>query len=40
MLLLSVRLWWHPYWQNAPSALAARCELRRLTRAREAVRAA
>lgn len=40
LLRLSVRLWWHPYWQAAPSVPTARCELRRLARAREAVRAA
>ncbi|MCA1221929.1 hypothetical protein [Streptomyces sp. 8L] len=35
LLRLSVRLWWHPYWQTAPAVpvLAARCELRRLARA-------
>nr|BFD88614.1 hypothetical protein StreXyl84_80150 [Streptomyces sp. Xyl84] len=40
LLLLSVRLRWHPYWEAAPSAPVARCELRQLARAREAVRAA
>ncbi|MGW1596690.1 hypothetical protein [Streptomyces sp. NPDC002343] len=39
-LLLSVRLWWHPYWETAPSVPAARSELRQLTRARGAARAA
>ncbi|GAA3754041.1 hypothetical protein [Streptomyces tremellae] len=33
LLRLSVRLWWHPYWQMAPAVPAARCELRRLPRA-------
>ncbi|MEU7428583.1 hypothetical protein [Streptomyces sp. NPDC040750] len=40
LLLLSVRLWWHPYWETAPSVPAARVELRQLTRARRAVQAA
>ncbi|MFF8911454.1 hypothetical protein [Streptomyces olivaceoviridis] len=40
LLLLFVRLWRHPYWQTAPSVPAARCELRRPARARQAVRAA
>ncbi|MFH9657469.1 hypothetical protein ACH4NF_03945 [Streptomyces sp. NPDC017248] len=40
LLLLSVRLRWHPYWQPAPSVQAARHELRQLARARGAVRAA
>ncbi|MFI0999839.1 hypothetical protein ACIP10_35750 [Streptomyces galbus] len=40
LLRLSVRLWWHPYWQTVPSAPTARTELRRLARARGAVRAA
>ncbi|MFE9356364.1 hypothetical protein [Streptomyces olivaceoviridis] len=40
LLLLSVRLWRHPYWETAPSVPAARCELRRLARARRAVQAA
>ncbi|MGW2299199.1 hypothetical protein [Streptomyces violaceorubidus] len=39
-LRLSVRLWWHPYWETAPSAPAARAELRQMVRARGAVRAA
>jgi hypothetical protein len=40
LLRLSVRLWWHPYWQTVPSAPTARTELRRLARAHAAVRAA
>ncbi|MFG2481038.1 hypothetical protein [Streptomyces fagopyri] len=40
LLLLSGRLWWHPYWETAPSVPAARSELRQLARARGAVRAA
>ncbi|MEU3957735.1 hypothetical protein AB0F45_36565 [Streptomyces achromogenes] len=40
LLRLSVRLWWHPYWETAPSVPMARYELRRLARARGAVRAA
>ncbi|MFC7896789.1 hypothetical protein [Streptomyces sp. NPDC057381] len=40
LLLLSVRLWWHPYWETAPSVPAARSQLRQLIRARGAVRAA
>ncbi|MGW2779574.1 hypothetical protein ACWC4C_45130 [Streptomyces olivaceoviridis] len=40
LLLLSVRLWWHPYWETVPSVPAARTELRQLARARRAVRAA
>jgi hypothetical protein len=40
LLLLSVRLWWHPYWESAPSVPAARSELRQLARAQGAVRAA
>jgi hypothetical protein len=39
-LRLSVRLWWHPYWETAPSAPAARRELRQLVCDRRAVRAA
>ncbi|MGW2778339.1 hypothetical protein ACWC4C_38605 [Streptomyces olivaceoviridis] len=39
-LLLSVRLWWHPYWQTIPSVPAARSELRQPARARGAVQAA
>ncbi|MEV7346293.1 hypothetical protein [Streptomyces sp. NPDC093544] len=34
LLHLSVRLWWHPYWKTAPSAPAARTELRQLARTR------
>ncbi|PZG96163.1 hypothetical protein C1I97_26435 [Streptomyces sp. NTH33] len=40
LLRLSARLWWHPYWDTARSAPAARTELRQLTRARRAVQAA
>lgn len=40
LLLLSVRLWWHPYWKTVPSVPAARSELRHLARAHGAVRAA
>ncbi|MGC2997553.1 hypothetical protein ACPF8X_03890 [Streptomyces sp. G35A] len=41
LLLLSVRLWWHPYWETAPSVpAAARSELRQLVRARRAAQAA
>ncbi|MDL5206694.1 hypothetical protein [Streptomyces sp. ALI-76-A] len=40
LLLLSVRLWWHPYWETAPSVPAERSELRQVVRARGAVRAA
>ncbi|MEV5700746.1 hypothetical protein AB0L55_25070 [Streptomyces anthocyanicus] len=40
LLLLSVRLWWHPYWETIPSVQAARSELRHLARAHGAVRAA
>jgi hypothetical protein len=32
LLRLSVRLWWHPYWDTARSAPAARTELRQLPR--------
>ncbi|MEV5177868.1 hypothetical protein AB0L10_44300 [Streptomyces flaveolus] len=39
-LLLSVRLWWHPYWETVPSVPAPRSELRQLARARGAVQAA
>ncbi|MFJ3235872.1 hypothetical protein [Streptomyces sp. NPDC086787] len=39
LLLLSVRLWWHPYWETAPSVSAARSELRHFARAHGAVRA-
>ncbi|MFD9139118.1 hypothetical protein ACFVZA_43480 [Streptomyces bottropensis] len=34
LLLLSVRLWWHPYWETIPSVPTARFELRQLARAR------
>ncbi|MFE2462974.1 hypothetical protein [Streptomyces sp. NPDC059402] len=40
LLLLSVRLWWHPFWKTAPSVRAARSELRQMVRAGGAVRAA
>jgi hypothetical protein len=40
LLLLSVRLWWHPYWESAPSVPAARSALRQQARAAGAVRAA
>ncbi|MFE9674694.1 hypothetical protein ACFYO5_11340 [Streptomyces sp. NPDC006259] len=40
LLLLSGRLWWHPYWETVPSVPAARCELRQMARARGAVRVA
>ncbi|MFF8279696.1 hypothetical protein ACF05T_26895 [Streptomyces lateritius] len=40
LLLLSVRLCWHPYWETALSVPAARSELRQMTRARRTVRAA
>jgi hypothetical protein len=40
LLRLSVRLWWHPYWESAPSVPAARSALRQQTRAGGAVRAA
>jgi hypothetical protein len=40
LLRLSVRLWWHPYWETAPSVPAARSELRHLARTHGAVRAA
>ncbi|MFF0692631.1 hypothetical protein ACFYU4_08355 [Streptomyces tendae] len=40
LLRLSVRLWWHPYWETAPSVPAARTELRKLVRDHGAVRAA
>ncbi|WP_443056276.1 hypothetical protein [Streptomyces sp. IBSBF 3136] len=36
LLLLSGRLWWHPYRETAPSVPVARSELRQLTRARRA----
>ncbi|MET9513154.1 hypothetical protein ABZX62_32720 [Streptomyces flavidovirens] len=40
LLLLSGRLWWHPYRETVPSVSAARSELRQLVRARGAARAA
>ncbi len=40
LLLLSARLWWHPYWGTVPSVPAARSELRQLARVYGAVRAA
>jgi hypothetical protein len=40
LLRLSVRLWWHPYWDTARSVSAARTELRQLARTRGAARAA
>ena len=40
LLRLSVRLWWHPYWETVPSVPAARSELRHLARTHGAVRAA
>ncbi len=36
LLVLSVRLWWHPYWDSVPSVPAARSELRQVARARAA----
>ena len=39
LLHLSVRLWWHPYWNTGPSVPAARTELRQLARTRGAARA-
>jgi hypothetical protein len=38
--LLSVRLWWHPYWETTRSAPAARTELRQMVRTRGATWAA
>lgn len=38
LLRLSVRLWWHPFWAGTAGP-AARVELRRAVRAREAVAA-
>ncbi|MFE4424204.1 hypothetical protein [Streptomyces sp. NPDC056817] len=35
LLRLSVRLWWHPYWDTARSVPVARTELRQLARARD-----
>ncbi|MFF9089954.1 hypothetical protein ACF1BE_26795 [Streptomyces sp. NPDC014991] len=40
LLRLSVRLWWHPYWETVPSVPVARFELRQLARARGVVQAA
>ncbi|MFJ5657496.1 hypothetical protein ACIQD5_29755 [Streptomyces microflavus] len=40
LLLLSGRLWWHPYWETASSVPAARSELRQVVRAERAGRAA
>ncbi|MEV7683191.1 hypothetical protein AB0O64_32320 [Streptomyces sp. NPDC088341] len=40
LLLLSGRLWWHPYWESVSSVPAARSELRRLARARGVAQAA
>ncbi|MGV9342952.1 hypothetical protein [Streptomyces sp. NPDC003688] len=40
LLRLSVRLWWHPYWETVPSVPAARSELRHFARTHGAVRAA
>ncbi|MEU7103360.1 hypothetical protein AB0A66_34215 [Streptomyces longwoodensis] len=34
LLLLSVRLSWHPYWETVPSVPAARSDLRHLARHR------
>ncbi|MEV7225275.1 hypothetical protein AB0N98_36065 [Streptomyces sp. NPDC093681] len=39
LLLLSVRLWWHPHWETVPSMPTARSELCHLARAHGAVRA-
>lgn len=39
LLHLSVRLWWHPYWNTVPADPAARARLRQRTRALEAARA-
>ncbi|MEQ4611438.1 hypothetical protein [Streptomyces sp. B27] len=36
LLHLSVRLWWHPYWQSAPSVPAARSALRQAVCAQRA----
>lgn len=38
LLRLSVRLWWHPYWNTAPSVSAARTRLRQSVRAQESTR--
>jgi hypothetical protein len=40
LVLLSVRLWWHPYWETAPSVPAARTRLRQMARAKEGARVA
>lgn len=40
LLRLSVRLWWHPYWNTARSAPAAHTALRQLTHTRGSARAA
>ncbi|MEH0415958.1 hypothetical protein [Streptomyces sp. B21-083] len=39
LLLLSVRLRWHPHWKSVPSVPTARTELRRLARTRGPARA-
>ncbi|MBV1942127.1 hypothetical protein KUF83_37055 [Streptomyces sp. BV286] len=33
LLMLSTRLWWHPFWQGPGSAPAARAQLRNQARA-------
>ncbi|MFG2357493.1 hypothetical protein [Streptomyces sp. NPDC048521] len=40
LLRLSVRLWWHPYWETTRPAPAARAELRQMARTQGATRAA
>ncbi|MFF7331818.1 hypothetical protein [Streptomyces sp. NPDC008150] len=35
LLRLSVRLWWHPFWNGTTQASELRGELRRAVRARE-----
>ncbi|MFD6418674.1 hypothetical protein [Streptomyces sp. NPDC060194] len=40
LLLLSGRLWRHPYWATVPSVPTARCDLRQLVRRDETSRAA
>lgn len=40
LLLLSVRLWWHPHWKNVPSVPTARADLRQMARSRGAARGA
>ncbi|MFC9623299.1 hypothetical protein ACFTXM_25975 [Streptomyces sp. NPDC056930] len=40
LLRLSVRLWWHPYWETVPSVPTGRSALRQLARTRRAVQAA